>query len=148
MRSPVLLPLVVLVCVAVGGALGVREVRVYPSGLTITVTKRAVNCTMAAQNGDTLLVHYTGTLEDGTVFDSSVPRGQPWSFRMGTNDAIEGYNIGLFGMCEGEERELIVPPSLGYGSAGLPGAGIPPYATMYFHDQLVQLIRPSASPAN
>jgi len=146
MRSPVAVVLLVLLVSVLGMAWGAREMRVYPSGLTITVTKRAVNCTMAAQNGDTLLVHYTGTLEDGTVFDSSIPRGKPWSFRMGTNDAIEGYNIGLFGMCEGEERELIVPPSLGYGSAGLPGAGIPPYATMYFHDQLVQIIRPS--PAN
>jgi len=144
MQSLTLLVLVGLV----GVALAARESRVYPDGMTIIVTRRAKNCTRAAQNGDTLYVHYTGTLEDGTVFDSSYNRGQPWSFRMGTNDAIQGYNVGLFGMCVGEKRQLIVPPSLGYGSRGLPGAGIPPNVDMYFDDELMQIVRPSEDNVN
>jgi len=108
----------------------------------VTITKRASNCTMWSQNGDTIGFDYIGTLEDGTVFDSSYVRGAPYVFTLGKNQVIQGCELGLVGMCVGEERELVIPPALAYGSGGVPGAGIPGGATLYFTDRLVSLYRP------
>jgi len=134
----------------VGLALGTRESYTYVSGLAVTVIKRVPpqNCTIWSQNGDTMLVYYVGTLEDGTVFDTNYPKDQkqPWSFLLGTGYAIAGYDQGLGGMCVGEIRSLVVPPSLGYGSYGFPAIGIPGGATIYFNTELVQINRPP--PAN
>ena len=68
--------------------------------------------------------HYTGKLEDGTEFDSSVGRGEPFTFTLGVGQVIKGWDQGLLDMCEGEKRKLIIPSHLGYGDKGA-GAKIP-----------------------
>jgi peptidylprolyl isomerase/FKBP-type peptidyl-prolyl cis-trans isomerase FkpA len=68
-----------------------------------------------AKPGDTVLVHYTGRLDDGTKFDSSVDRKEPFEFQLGARKVIEGWDIGVAGMKEGGKRKLQVPPELGYG---------------------------------
>jgi FKBP-type peptidyl-prolyl cis-trans isomerase len=132
--------------VLVGLAQGARESRTWESGLEVTITTRVSNCTMWSQNGDTLSFHYIGTLEDGTQFDSSYVRGAPFTFTLGKNQVIQGCELGLMGMCVGESRELIIPPALAYGSYGVPSAGIPGGATLYFIDTLVSLYRPAPPP--
>jgi len=135
--------LLVLVC-ALSAALAARESYTYTSGLIVTIVQRVApqNCTMGAQNGDTLMVHYTGSLEDGYVFDSSIPKNVTWNFVMGLGQAIQGYELGLRGMCQGEKRTLVIPPALAYGDYGVPSANIPGGATLYFTVQLMVLQRP------
>ena len=84
--------------------------------------------------GDTVTVHYTGKFLDGSVFDSSRTRGAPASFRIG--EVIEGWNEALLTMSKGEKRTLIVPPELGYGEEGYPGA-IPPDSFLVFNVELI-----------
>lgn len=106
------------------------------SDLKIEVTKEGTG--ESAVNGKTLLVHYTGTLEDGTVFDSSIPRGEPFPVRLGAGEVIRGWELGLLGMKVGEERTLTIPPELGYGKDGFPGV-IPPSATLIFTVSLLAI---------
>lgn len=75
-----------------------------------------VECSRRSQNGDTIHVHYNGTLEDGTPFDSSYKRAEPFTFRLGAHRVIAGWDEGLLNMCIGEERRLTIPPSLAYGN--------------------------------
>jgi FKBP-type peptidyl-prolyl cis-trans isomerase len=84
-----------------------------------------------AVEGQTLLVDYTGMLTDGTVFDSSIPRGQPFEVHLGRKEVIEGWELGLSGMKVGEKRKLTIPPELAYGEDGFPGV-IPKNATLIF----------------
>merc|ERR1712202_32168 len=81
--------------------------------LQIGVKKRVENCEMKSRKGDTLHMHYTGTLQDGTEFDSSIPRGEPLSFTLGSGQVIKGWDQGLLAMCAGEKRKLVIPPDLG-----------------------------------
>lgn len=74
---------------------------------------------IAAKNGDTISVHYAGTLEDGTEFDSSFNRNVPISFELGAGRVISGWEQGLVGCCIGEKRQLTIPPELGYGEYGI-----------------------------
>jgi peptidylprolyl isomerase len=85
--------------------------------------------------GNNVTVHYTGTLENGTKFDSSVDKGQPYTFRIGTGTVIKGWDEGLMTMKVGGKRRLIVPANLAYGAAGRPG--IPPNATLIFDVELL-----------
>ncbi|XP_004713707.1 peptidyl-prolyl cis-trans isomerase FKBP2 [Echinops telfairi] len=87
--------------------------------LQIGVKKRADHCPIKSRKGDVLHMHYTGKLEDGTEFDSSLPQNQPFVFSLGTGQVIKGWDQGLLGMCEGEKRKLVIPSELGKG----PGAG-------------------------
>lgn len=88
--------------------------------------------------GQTVTVHYTGTLENGTKFDSSVDHGQPYSFRIGTGVVIQGWDEGIMTMKVGGKRRLIVPPELGYGAAGRPPT-IPPNSTLVFDIELLDV---------
>ena len=107
--------------------------------LKITVNKEGTGD--RAEIGMSVSVHYTGKLEDGTVFDSSIPRGQPFTFTLGAGQVIKGWDLGVEGMTVGEKRKLVIPPHLGYGIRGA-GATIPPNATLIFDVELLEVTMP------
>jgi FKBP-type peptidyl-prolyl cis-trans isomerase len=88
------------------------------------------------RRGRPVSVHYTGTLANGTKFDSSVDRGQPYEFPIGVGEVIEGWDEGIMTMKVGGKRKLIIPPDLGYGAAGK-APKIPPNSTLYFDVELM-----------
>lgn len=90
-----------------------------------------------AQVGDTVSVHYEGTLSDGTKFDSSYDRGKPFEFTLGENYVIEGWEKGVVGMKVGEIRELRIPSSMGYGDSG--NGPIPGKAGLIFKIELLEI---------
>lgn len=98
----------------------------------LVVNDTTVGTGTVAEVGDYVTVNYTGTLDDGTVFDSSLKPGRtPFSFVLGAGQVIKGWDEGVLGMKVGGTRELTIPPSLGYGSQGA-GTVIPPNATLHF----------------
>lgn len=89
-------------------------------------------------------VHYSGWLEDGTKFDSSIDRGEPLEFTLGAGQVIPGWDLGIEGMKPGGKRELIIPPQFAYGRSGAGGI-IPPNATLKFEVELVSVTPPKYS---
>jgi FKBP-type peptidyl-prolyl cis-trans isomerase len=87
------------------------------------------------KSGDTITIHYLGTLEDGTKFDSSYDRGEPFKTQIGVGQVIEGWDKGVVGMKIGGKRKLIIPASMAYGDRDLPG--IPAGSTLIFEVELV-----------
>ena len=88
------------------------------------------------QAGQKVKVHYTGSLENGQVFDSSIQRGQPIEFALGVGQVIKGWDQGIAQLEKGQKAKLTIPPELGYGAAGAGGV-IPPNATLIFEVELV-----------
>ncbi len=91
----------------------------------------------AAKAGDTVSVHYTGTLIDGTVFDSSVTRGTPFEFRLGIGSVIQGWDEGVPGMKAGGKRQLTIPAEMAYGSRSV--GSIPANSTLIFEVELLEI---------
>lgn len=92
---------------------------------------------VSPQPGQRVTVHYTGTLENGTKFDSSVDRGSPFTFQIGVGQVIQGWDEGVMSMKVGGKRRLIIPADLGYGARGAGGGLIPPNATLIFDVELL-----------
>jgi FKBP-type peptidyl-prolyl cis-trans isomerase len=107
------------------------------SGLKYLVVKKSNNPTKA-EKGMMVDVHYTGFLTDGKVFDSSIERGNPISFELGTGSVIKGWDEGIALMNIGDKYRLIIPADLGYGTNGA-GSDIPPNATLLFDVELVNV---------
>ncbi|EGC16818.1 peptidylprolyl isomerase [Kingella denitrificans ATCC 33394] len=91
-----------------------------------------------AQKGKDITVHYTGYLTDGTVFDSSVSRGQPLTITLGVGQVIRGWDEGFDGMKEGGKRKLTIPPEMGYGARAVGGV-IPANSTLVFEVELLRV---------
>jgi FKBP-type peptidyl-prolyl cis-trans isomerase FkpA len=91
-----------------------------------------------AREGDTLRVHYTGTLMNGTKFDSSRDRGTPFDFKLGTAGVVKGWDKGMVGMKVGGKRRLVLPQDMAYGESGSP-PNIPPKAGLKFEIELLEI---------
>ncbi len=110
------------------------EIVTTTSGLKYEEVKAGDGASPAT--GQTVEVHYTGTLENGTKFDSSRDRGQTFKFQIGVGQVIKGWDEGVGSMKVGGRRNLIIPPNLGYGERGAGGV-IPPNATLLFDVELI-----------
>ena len=119
-------------------ALIALSARADKAAATLKIEDLKVGTGQAAQAGDTLSVHYTGWLQDGTQFDSSRDRGAPFEFVLGQGNVIPGWDQGLVGMKVGGVRRLTIPPNLAYGASGYAGV-IPPNATLTFEVELLEI---------
>ena len=139
MKSPyissIAVTLILTSTLGVGGSMAENKQEVItPSGLKYI--DQEVGTGDVATAGKTASVHYTGWLENGKKFDSSVDRGQPFSFPLGAGRVIKGWDEGVQGMKVGGKRKLTIPSDLGYGSRGAGGV-IPPNATLIFDVELL-----------
>lgn len=121
---------------ALGGPMDAEKAQVTASGLRIVDLE--VGSGAEATAGQTVVVHYRGTLDDGTQFDASYDRGTPFPFPLGAGRVIKGWDEGVQGMKVGGKRKLVIPPDLGYGARGAGGV-IPPNATLIFEVELLEV---------
>jgi FKBP-type peptidyl-prolyl cis-trans isomerase len=109
------------------------ETKTTPAGVKYETLKEGTGA--EAKPGQTVSVHYTGTLEDGKKFDSSRDRGEPFGFTIGVSQVIRGWHEGVPGMKVGERRKLTIPASAGYGATSQ--GSIPPNSTLIFDIELL-----------
>ena len=113
------------------------ETETDSSSLWLEVQDLVIGSGEEAKAGDIILVHYVGTLQDGTKFDSSYYRGEPLKFTLGAGQVIKGWDEGLLGMKVGGKRRLVIPPELGYGARAV--GSIPPNSTLIFEVELAEV---------
>ncbi len=109
---------------------------VTETGMKYEIIKEGTGA--SPKRGDSVTVHYTGWLEDGTKFDSSVDRNQPFTFKLGVGQVIQGWDDGVATMKVGGKTKFFIPPELGYGSRGAGGV-IPPNASLIFEVELLSI---------
>jgi len=109
-----------------------------PSITELKIEDEVIGTGSAVKSGDTIVIHYTGTLENGQKFDSSRDRGQPFETQIGVGQVIKGWDQGVIGMMVGGKRKLTIPSNLAYGEQGMPGA-IPGNATLIFELELLEI---------
>lgn len=107
----------------------------FADELLIQDTKQGLG--REAIRGTTVVVHYTGKLTNGKVFDSSLDRGEPFSFQLGQGQVIQGWERGIVGMKEGGKRKLTIPPQYGYGARAV--GPIPANSTLVFDVELIKV---------
>lgn len=130
--------LLTIAAVAAPTKVDAKKFKTTKSGLKYAIIKEGKKGGAVAKAGQVVSVHYTGWLQaDGSKFDSSVDRGEPFSFPLGAGQVIKGWDEGVAGMVMGEKRQLVIPSSLGYGPRGTPGGPIPPNATLIFDVELL-----------
>ncbi len=112
------------------------NLKTLPSGLKYVDEKEGTGA--EAEAGKAIYVHYSGYLPDGTMFDSSVKKGQVFPLTLGAGRVIKGWEEGIAGMKEGGKRKLLIPPALGYGSRGF-GGSIPPNSDLVFDIELIKV---------
>lgn len=131
--------LAIVAVVAIGAALWTRGNAPKETLPELTIEDTLEGTGEEAKTGDTVKVNYKGTLEDGTQFDSSYDRGEPFEFTIGEGNVIQGWEQGIPGMKVGGKRKLIIPPHLAYGAGGR--GSIPPNATLIFDVELVEIVK-------
>lgn len=107
-------------------------------GDSLKITDHQVGTGAEAKAGNNVAVHYTGTLTDGSKFDSSLDRGQPFRFKLGAGQVIKGWDQGIAGMKVGGKRRLEIPPEMGYGARGFPPV-IPANSKLIFEVELLEV---------
>jgi len=124
-----------IVAVLCGGC-GKKKTLVTENGMKYEIIKEGTG--PSPKRGDSVTVHYTGWLEDGTKFDSSHDRNQPFTFKLGVGQVIQGWDDGVATMNVGGITKFFIPPELGYGSRGAGGV-IPPNANLIFEVELLSI---------
>ena len=111
-----------------------------PTGpTTLQITEVTVGTGATAASGDTVTVNYIGAFLDGRVFDSSISRGVPYTFQLGANQVIKGFDQGVVGMKVGGRRVVVIPSDLAYGAAGSSNGVIPPNTPLQFQLDLIAI---------
>ena len=136
--SAVLLIAAGIVYISLAGRDAEPPVETTPVANGLQIEDVVVGDGQAAKKGDLVSVHYTGWLLDGTKFDSSLDRGQPFEFTIGEGQVIKGWDEGVPGMQIGGKRKLTIPPDMAYGPTG--SGAIPPNATLVFEVELLEII--------